>query len=308
MNIFREDVLRSNLALSTSLGLELGPLDRPVVRKSDGKIIYADHLDEDALKRIYHNDPAVDCSNLHVDVVLGEKSLSQLFRPPFLLDYVIASHVIEHVPDMIGWLEDISRILRPGGQFKLAIPDRRFTFDFLRRESSLADIISAYATKATVPQPREVLDFYLNVAEVDLVSAWQGTLDRKKLHVGKRHTALALARQVAQNGNYLEIHCWVFTPKSFALLMADLSLLGLNKFLCTMFVDTQPHTLEFFVSMQPSQDVQAIAASWRHMATRAPAHGSDKAPPEAVHNEDDSSQVCVAHLAGEPSCKTLLAQ
>ncbi len=52
-------------------------------------------------------------------------------------DLLVASHVIEHVPDLITWLREIASVLKPTGQARLAIPDRRYTFDLLRVETQL---------------------------------------------------------------------------------------------------------------------------------------------------------------------------
>ena len=48
------------------------------------------------------------------------------------VDFVIASHVIEYVPEMVSWLQCIGEALRPGGVLNLAIPasikiDKRLT-------------------------------------------------------------------------------------------------------------------------------------------------------------------------------------
>ena len=43
--------------------------------------------------------------------------------------YIIASHVIEHLPDPIRFLRDCEALLEPGGVLSLAIPDKRVCFD-----------------------------------------------------------------------------------------------------------------------------------------------------------------------------------
>ena len=44
-------------------------------------------------------------------------------------DFVIANHFIEHCQNPVFALENLVRVLRPGGVLYLAVPDKRFTFD-----------------------------------------------------------------------------------------------------------------------------------------------------------------------------------
>ena len=107
------------LDLATMVGAEIGPLDKPVVAKSAGQVIYIDHVDTDALRAKYADDPMVDTGKLHVDAIWGAMTLheaiaqySRTEEGAFAADgcnYVIASHVIEHVPDMVSWLQEIGR-------------------------------------------------------------------------------------------------------------------------------------------------------------------------------------------------------
>ena len=48
------------------------------------------------------------------------------------LDYVVASHVIEHVANPVKALWECARVVRHGGMVYLVVPDRRFTFDHTR--------------------------------------------------------------------------------------------------------------------------------------------------------------------------------
>ncbi len=48
------------------------------------------------------------------------------------LDYVVSSHVLEHVANPVAALLEWHRVLRDGGVFYLVVPDRRFTFDHAR--------------------------------------------------------------------------------------------------------------------------------------------------------------------------------
>ena len=117
------------------MGLEIGPLTRPLLTKVDGRTFYADHSSTEDLIKKYKGDPAVPEGDIcEVDYDLRVVPLSKTNNHGNY-DYVVASHVIEHVPDIIGWLGEIESILKVGGSLALVVPDKRYTFDYFRRES-----------------------------------------------------------------------------------------------------------------------------------------------------------------------------
>jgi SAM-dependent methyltransferase len=160
------------------------------------------------------------------------------------VDDIVAPHVIEHVPDLITWLEELRAVLKPGGEVRLAVPDRRFTFDYLRRETTLADVLNAYIACTRIPLPIAILDFFLNVATVSNIDAWEGRSRPRPMHSVDQ--AIAVARDSFENRNYHDVHCWVFTPRSFGHLFAESAEAGLIRFLCEAFYDTARHHIEFF--------------------------------------------------------------
>ncbi|MGC8160060.1 hypothetical protein ACP3WZ_26405, partial [Salmonella enterica] len=73
--------------------------------------------------------------------------------------------------------DEIAAILKPGGELRLAVPDRRYTFDLLRNESRLHDVLDNYLRKARRPQPHQIIDFCGLSRVVDCAAAWDGALD-----------------------------------------------------------------------------------------------------------------------------------
>lgn len=268
----RSEHVLSGLDLKTQTGAEVGPLDRPLVTKSRGNVYYVDHCDTESLKARWASDPGVDTSKLHVDAVWGKNSLRDAlslagaFEGRRGLDYVIASHVIEHVPDMVSWLREVHDVLVPHGSLRLIVPDRRYTFDIRRRETSLGEVLDSFIRKRRAPSGSRVLDFALNMVQVDTGAAWRGGLQLDGLQRGfTDKQALELALDAEQNGTYHDVHCWVFTPQSFVNLMADLARCKLLEFACDAVVPTAHNTFEFFVRLRPEPDHEKVLESWQSM-------------------------------------------
>jgi SAM-dependent methyltransferase len=60
------------------------------------------------------------------------------------LDFLIASHVLEHLPFPLFALRDWYQALAPGGALLLKIPDKRYTFDWRRARTPLARLLAEY--------------------------------------------------------------------------------------------------------------------------------------------------------------------
>jgi SAM-dependent methyltransferase len=266
----RKEKLRNGLDIRNLAGMEIGPLDRPTILKSEGEVIYVDHTDAKSLREKYAAASDVNPSCIvDVDRVWGEQTLSECLGSYRQRDYVIASHVIEHVPDMISWLEEIESVLSPGGELRLVVPDRRFTFDYLRQETRLCDVLNAYLVRARAPLPIAILDHFIGFRQVDLAAAWNGTLDAANLPTVPGYDAesgMRIAQDAIKDGTYYDVHSWIFTPHSFAQLLQETAEIGLHNFSCEGFYDTEPGQLEFVVVLRVNTDKTSIVESWRSLA------------------------------------------
>ncbi len=170
-------------------------------------------------------------------------------------DYVIASHVIEHVPDMVSWLHDVRSVLVAGGVVSLAIPDHRCCFDALRSPSEAADFVHAYLDHATIPSPRQVFDHYSSAV------IWRGLIGwgeeppfDELVPVHGEAKAMERATAAAATGEYIDVHCWVFTPRSFCRVMGSLQRLQLVPF----SVESCSETIggEFFATLRTADHAE----------------------------------------------------
>jgi len=218
----RTEKLLAGLDVATTTGLEIGPLNTPILRPPHARIRYVDHADQQALRTKYANDPNIPIDDIvPIDAVWANKTLAECF-PGEQFDYVIASHVIEHVPNVIGWLNEIAAILRPNGHLILAIPDRRTTYDILRRETTLADLVDANFRAASRPTPGQVFDCKANVAAFTQQQAWAATQPNAP---PARFASLAYALSQAEqsrDGAHIDCHCSVFTARSLLSLLDNL--------------------------------------------------------------------------------------
>jgi predicted SAM-dependent methyltransferase len=256
----RSTKLVGMLDLARQEGLEIGPLDHAVVAKQQAKISYADRASVTELKEKYAADPNVRLDRIvPLDYVTGGKPLAEVVGTR-RFDYVIASHVLERVPDMIGFLQDVAKVLRVDGFLCLAIPDKRYTFDYFRNDTVLADLIDANLRRLQHPSSRQIFDHFVNARQVSCTDAWSGPLQEQKApHAHTMEAAWQAARNVADSERYLDCHCQVFTPTSFIGLLRGLFELDLVNLKVSQFWATAPNEGEFFVILQrldPDDDTE----------------------------------------------------
>jgi SAM-dependent methyltransferase len=288
--------------VATARGLEIGALHRPRVSKADGPVFYVDRFTTEDLRARYQaNEQTRPYLNEIVDVdfvISGSASLADVVGEAAPVDYVVASHLIEHVPNPIGWLHDVAQVLRPGGVLSLVIPDKRYCFDVNRVETQMRDWIDWYLRDLEVPTYTHLFDFFANVVTidgtVDTAGLWAGTAS----YVGVRRgdvpdadrAALAMCMDHKQTGGYVDVHGAVYTPASLLSLLETTMRLGLLDFELAVFSSTERNTLEFFVSLgrvsDPAADLDARVASiheaMRAEAARVAAHEEElHAPLEA---------------------------
>lgn len=274
----RRDKILAGLDVAELTGIEIGALDRPLVRPGDGPVLYVDHADTPTLRQKYAGDPGVNMDTLvEVDAIWGANTLREALQAraahqetPVLVDYVIASHVVEHVPDLVGWLSEIHEVLKPTGELRLAVPDRRFTFDCLREDLRLSDVLTAHLARARRPMPQAILDCELNaVPGANFIKLWSG--DHSDGLPAPRFdwtNAIRLARD-AMEGGYHDAHCWAVTPYSLADIFVALAEHGLLRLACTTFEDTGYANFEFYLTMVPCDEPGRVAESWRRVRQEA---------------------------------------
>ena len=111
-----------SLLSKKGLGLEIGPSHNPVAPKRKGFNVHiVDHLDANGLRQKYEEHD-VNAKNIEeVDFVWDGRPLPELIGQTACYDWIIASHVIEHVPDFVGFLQQCQDLIKEGGYISLII-------------------------------------------------------------------------------------------------------------------------------------------------------------------------------------------
>jgi predicted SAM-dependent methyltransferase len=131
----RENLVRRYIRGS---GIEIGALHQPLpIPKNLALVKYVDRFDVDNLRIHYPELMAYPLVDVNI-VDDGEKLTT--FRPESV-DFIVANHFLEHTQDPIGTLKRHIGVLKPGGILYMAVPDKRYTFDHLRPNTTLEHLL-----------------------------------------------------------------------------------------------------------------------------------------------------------------------
>lgn len=134
------------------------------------------------------------------------------------LDYVVTSHVLEHVANPIAALVEWCRVLRPGGIIYLLVPDRRLTWDRFRTPTPVDHLFDDFSRGTTAVDATHIDDF---VRGVD----WSTfSPDTPPSEVPKKQNELsALYHAAVAAREEVNIHFHVFEPGNVRELVARLA-------------------------------------------------------------------------------------
>lgn len=238
----------ASLGTLAGTGLEIGALHHPIVDRAEARVLYVDHADTATLHRKYADHENVG-EMVDVDVVWGDGRLADALGDRGPIDWVIASHVMEHTPNLVGWLDELADVMRDGSILSLAVPDKRYCFDIRRRETDPADVVGAWLADSRRPSLATVYEFYARITQVDAVEAWAGSYERDAAD-DNVELGLEWARKAAATHDYVDVHCWTFTPTSFVSMLRTLYRIGLTSFRVVAFTPTQFGEPEFFCALE----------------------------------------------------------
>ncbi|GJD39817.1 Ubiquinone biosynthesis O-methyltransferase, mitochondrial [Methylobacterium bullatum] len=244
----RRDSILSMLKLD-GFGLEIGPSYNPLLPKSEGfNVETVDYINQAGLRKKYAETLNVDIDRIeYVDHVTNGQSLSKSIPSDRSYDFILASHVIEHTPDLISFLNDCTIFLKKKGLLVLAVPDKRFCFDLIQPLTFASEVLQAYDEKRTRPTPTAIMaSIAYDVLREDAIG-WSPQTVGKLKFAGHLDAAVTQAELARQSSDYVDVHCWRFVPSSFRLLIEDLYNLGKIRVRESSFQHQGEH--EFFIAL-----------------------------------------------------------
>lgn len=304
----RNEFLLRGIDRATAYGIEIGAFYNPIAPKAAGwNTTIVDFTDQAGLLQTAttHSHPAIRdmAGNIEpVDVVWRDVRLDEacLRGRPDGFDYLIASHAIEHLPDIVTFFQQVSALARPGFVLSLAVPDCRMTFDFFRPLSTTGEALRAYRERRTIHTPENMFESWAYMANLEGTGAWlPGGFGALTLPVplpqAYDNYSNYLRRCTEGTQTYVDAHCWIFTPNSFQLMVLELQALGLIDFAVT---EIEPGDgSEFLVQLRKTNDtpdpadlhsrrLALLTASRRELAEsvrflRLPNHIDHGRPPAA---------------------------
>ncbi|MGH6862257.1 MAG: class I SAM-dependent methyltransferase [Phyllobacterium sp.] len=245
--VARRQYLARHVASFGSIA-ELGAFDNPVFSSDlDDDVKYIDWFSKEELIDMHKNNPRRNFARaVDVDYVIKDHLFARHISARF--DTISGSHVIEHIADVISWLNQLESLLSPGGRLFLAIPDRRYTFDFYRKESTAVEMVRASVDRLQRPDTWQLFDHFYYHQKVDCQAIWSGQAPSK--FSPRFDLDDALQRAERASSTYTDAHCWVFTPESFKRAMDDLFVGGFTKLSVHHVEPTMKNENEFWAIMR----------------------------------------------------------
>jgi hypothetical protein len=228
----RKEVMLKGVSASARC-LEIAPFHRPVLTKDRFKVDYTDYATTEELraKAPVHEGISPD-SVCTVDYIwVPGRPLRECIPANVSYEFALASHVMEHVPNVLGWVQQILDVLETGATLQLALPDYRGCFDVFRRTTTFSEMLQHWTMESSTPTVSQIFDFLANNVEIPADPGLLPFGPSPKIADFKRHypddSALHFALKNFNDGTYMDTHCSVFSPESMVEAFSTATRVGL---------------------------------------------------------------------------------
>jgi SAM-dependent methyltransferase len=267
----RRDRLLAGIPRDARL-IEVGASFRPLVPKRHGwNTCVVDHDTREGLLAKYARADVSGDEIEEVDILWREGPLHQAFPSETWgrYDALVASHVLEHMPDLVAFLDSARRLLTDEGHLVFALPDRRWCFDFFRPPSLAGDALLAHHQRRVRHSPATLFNEVAYSVTLGGQPGWTAGASAEDLRFVHAPGMAARVFQAAIDPAdvYRDAHAWQFTPASFELMILDLSLAGVCDWKVG-WLEPAP-AVEFLGRLRPGAesfaDDEAIQGRRRHL-------------------------------------------
>jgi len=250
--------------------LEIAPFHRPALRKGAYDVDYVDYTTTEDLRRKAPAGVAPE-SVCEVDFIWHPgRRLRDCIPAEKRYAFACASHVMEHVPNVLDWVQQILDVLEPGAVLQLALPEKDGCFDVFRRTTDFADLLQAWVLEVRMPTVGQIYDFLShNVAvpaddpdapatarpfgpEPVIENCTRYYSDEAAFHFAMKHF---------EEDTYMDTHCSVFTQESLVRAFATAQRLGILNIEITAPVSGWR---EFFVAFRKVGEPRVRREQFRH--------------------------------------------
>jgi SAM-dependent methyltransferase len=169
--------------LCKGFGIEVGAVNCPF--DLDADVLYMDQHDSSVVFARHVNDP-------NVTDVLPVSFVAK--RPPYdflavgSFDFVVASHVVEHLPNPLASIAEFIRVVKAGGIVYLVVPHKDYCFDRFRPVTPVDHFYMEYysgVVDISIDHCLEQVFAGCNLAEMDTVAGGAAVERAKALHAAQ---------------------------------------------------------------------------------------------------------------------------
>ncbi len=143
-------------ALLSGDGIEIGAQHEPAPLPETCRVRYVDAISREQAISLF---PEIDHARLVTTDVICNLDRDPLPFRDETFDFVVLSHVIEHVANPVRVIGEIFRVLRNGGRALIAAPDKRFTFDRTRAITPLESLLADFRQRRKEVPDERYVDF-----------------------------------------------------------------------------------------------------------------------------------------------------
>jgi hypothetical protein len=192
--------------IKSSNVLEIGPFFNPMIIGAK----YADFFTKDQMiERAKKID--IDPSRIpNINFNLSKVNLSEIGE---VFDFAFSSHNIEHHPNLIKHLQDVSKVLRSKGCYFQVIPDKRYTFDHYLPETQAFEIVKAFEDKLSKHPFKKIFWHKFLTTHNDSILHWKGNHGDRRFKKYKLSELRDIYKESLRG--YIDVHSWFFTPQSY---------------------------------------------------------------------------------------------